>query len=135
MKSLFSMSPFAQPGFAPAFAPPALEAAGASLGQGQEDITGLARGIEDLLKLVPAPLLGTYQQQYQECQKKLDSGGIVGLVGGGRCFYDLYQALKGIVNPSVQPQQPAGAQKSFPVLPAAIAAVGGIILVYGITKL
>jgi hypothetical protein len=135
MKTLFSMSPFAQPGFVPAFTSPAPEAGGAALGQAQEDITGISRGIEDILKLVPAELLGTYQAQYADCQKKLDTGGVVGLVGGGKCLYDLYQALKGIVNPSLRPPAPLAAPKSFPVLPAAITAVGGIILVYGLTKI
>lgn len=132
MKSLFSMSPFAQPGFAPAYAPP--EAAGPSLGQAQDDITGVSRGIEDLLKLVPADVMGVYQKQYQDCQKKLDTGGVVGLVSGGKCLWDLYQALKGLAKTT--PTTPAVvAPTSFPVLPAAVVAVGGIILVYGITKL
>lgn len=134
MKSLFSMSPFAQPGFAPAFDAP-VENTGRGLGQAADDITGLSRGIEDLLKLVPPNLLGTYQTQYADCQKKLDSGGLVGLVGGGRCLYDLYQALKGIVNPSALPLVPPVAPATFPILPAAITAVGGIILVYGLTKI
>lgn len=134
MKSLFSMSPFAQPGFAPAYAP--AEAAGPGLGQAQDDITGVSRGIEDLLKLLPADVMGTYQKQYQDCQKKLDAGGLVGLVSGGKCLYDLYQALKGLAKAPGAPAPPAlPAPASFPVLPAAIVAVGGIVLVYGITKL
>lgn len=108
------------------------------LGQSQDDITGLSRGIEDLLKLVPASALGTYQQQYTDCQSKLNAGGLVGLTMGGKCLYDLYQKLKDLVkngSPTTPIPMPLPAPAPFPVLPVAIASVGALVLVYGLTKL
>jgi hypothetical protein len=133
MKTLFSMSPFAQPGFVPAFSAPR-EVSG--LGQTAEDITGLSKGIEEILKMLPASSSVTYQQQYQDCQKKLNTGGLVGVISGGKCLYDLYQSLKRMINaPPAASPPPAAVPASFPVLPAAITAVGGLVLVFGLSKL
>lgn len=138
MKSLFTVSPFSGPAFVPAFASPERQQADAraAMGQSADDVTGLSRGIEDLLKQLPPEVLGTYQKQYQDCLKKLDTGGVVGLVAGGRCLYDLYQALKTLIASKGGPLVPLPpALTTFPVLPAAITAVGLIVLVYGLTKL
>lgn len=138
MKSLFSMSPFSQANFAPAFAPDAASPMRSELGQAADDITGLSTGIEDILKQLPPSIMGTYQKQYQDCQTKLAAGGVIGLVAGGKCLYDLYQTLKNLLkaNPGAGPLVPLPIPATaFPVLPAAITAVGGIILVYALTKL
>lgn len=142
MRTMFEASPFSKFDLG-SYAPPA-HAAGPSiraypvLGQSADDVTGLSRGIEDLLKELPSELLGTYQAQYQKCLKDLDSGGAIGLVTGSKCLYDLYQTLKDLIKnkPAAKPvgvPLPAPAT-SFPILPVALVAVGGIALVYALTK-
>lgn len=137
MKSMFTMAPFGQTGFAPAFTDPRPPV---SLGQAQDDIAGLNTGIESILKELPPQVLGTYQARYADCQRKISTGGAVGLVTGGKCLYDLFQDLKDVVK-GTGPKQPlptpylppqAG---GFPVVPLALAGVGGIILIYALSNL
>ncbi len=137
MKSIFSMAPFGQTGFAPAFTAPRPPI---SLGQGEGDIAGLNSGIESLLSELPPEVLGTYQTKYAACRKMIADGGAVGLVAGGKCLYDLFQELKDVIKgtgpkpPSPGPALPPQAG-GFPIVPVALAGVGGIILVYALSQL
>lgn len=137
MKSIFSMSPFGQTGFAPAFTAPRPQA---WLGQGDGDIAGLNSGIESLLKELPPQVLGSYQTKYADCRRMISDGGAVGLVTGGKCLYDLFQELKDVIKgtgpkpPITTPTLPPQAG-GFPVVPLALAGVGGIILIYALSQL
>ncbi len=72
--------------------PPA--ALGASLGQTQYDIEGLIKGITEIIGKLPSNVAGQYRADLDECKAKVADGGLLGLVTGGKCLYDLFQDVK-----------------------------------------
>lgn len=150
MKSLFTMSPFAGPQFAPAFAqrqPAAPVALHPSLGQtppattttsDTSDILGLNSSIEELLNQLPPETLGAYRERWNGCKKMISDGGAIGLVTGPKCLYDLFEDMKKAIRGGVKPVTPlplAAQPAAFPIVPVAIAGIGGLILIYGLTRL
>lgn len=152
MKSMFSMSPFQGPQFQPHFArgtpvpgsvhwlgqaattPPATTPAPS----GSSDILGLNSSIESLLNQLPPETMGPYRERWNGCKKQISDGGAVGLVTGGKCLYDLFEDLKKAMT-GAKPATPLPyvppAATSFPIMPVAIAGIGSIMLIYGLTRL
>jgi hypothetical protein len=144
MKTMFVTAPFGNTGLG-VYSPPVLgqapttpAATPASSGS-TGDLMNVSRGIEGLLAQLPSDTLGTYQTEYKRCQDLLNKGGLVGLASGGKCLYDLYEKLKDLAK-----NQPAKApspipyvapQESFPIIPVGLVAVGGIALIYGLSKM
>lgn len=101
----------------------------------ESDVPGLTRGIEGLLKQLPAELLGSYNAKYQQCQAQLE-GGAVGVAAGVKCLYKLYNELKDILKngpPKSQPPTPAAGD--FPFVPVLVGSIGLIVLIWGLSKL
>lgn len=140
MKTMFVAAPFGSFGLGD-YAPPSFMGQDTTASSGSAgDLLNVSKDIESLLKQVPPDVLGTYQTEYRRCQTLLDKGGLVGLASGGKCLYDLYQKLKDAIKGKVTaPTTPLPyniqPQSSFPVVPVALLAVGGIALVYGLSKM
>jgi hypothetical protein len=79
--------------------------------------------------------MGIYQAQYQDCQNKLATGGLVGLAAGTACLADLYQKIKNLIKNPGTPLVTIPVSAPFPVVPVALTAVGSLILIYGLTRL
>lgn len=146
MKSMFTMSPFSGGQFAPAFAQPqyAQPVTHRWLGQAapatpaDSDILGLNSGIESLLNQLPPESMGAYRERWNNCKKQISDGGAVGLVTGGKCLYDLFTEMKKAVTggkPPVATPLPPAQPTSFPIMPVAIAGIGTLMLIYGLTRL
>lgn len=104
------------------------------------DVEGISSGIIDLMGRLPEGLLGQYRARYEECQRKLGEGGVIGLYQGGRCLKNLYEDVRESVRrqeegggaaPPVRPPQGGG----FPwLIVGAVAAVGVGAAVYFIAR-
>lgn len=131
MKSMFVVTSFDRPRSVP---PVSLAQASGSAG----DLLDVSKNIESLLKQVPPEALGAYQTEYKRCQDLLDKGGLVGLASGGKCLYDLYAKLKDVLKGKV-PAMPGALpyiapQSSFPTIPVMIGVLGGVALIWGVTR-
>jgi len=144
MKTMFMSAPFGSTGLG-LYSPPVL-------GQDQTatttppssgstgDLMNVSKDIEGLLAQLPAETLGTYQTEYKRCQDLLNKGGLVGLASGGKCLYDLYEKLKDLVKNKPPAKAPSpipylAPQESFPIIPVGLVVVGGIALIYGLSKM
>lgn len=152
MKSMFSMSPFQGPQFQPAFArsgpvPGSVQWLGQAAPAttppptttpSDADILGLNSSIESLLNQLPPETMGAYRERWNGCKKQISDGGLIGLGLGGQCLYKLFEDMKKAMT-GVKPATPlpymAPAPSSFPILPVAIAGIGGLMLIYGLTRL
>lgn len=111
-----------------------------SLGQDVDDILdvgGLTRDVEELLGRMPDDLLGTFQPRYEECLRKLDSGGVTGIYSGGRCLYGLFQDMKDAMRDRESrpiSTRPPAAPSGFPWIPVALAGAAGLVALYFATK-
>lgn len=110
------------------------------LGQGLDDVFdvgGLTRDVEDLLGRMPDDLLGTFQPRYEECLRKLDSGGATGLYSGGRCLYGLFQDMKDAMRDResrpISTRQPSPSS-GFPWIAVGIAGAAGLAALYFATR-
>lgn len=131
MKTMFVAASFDRPrAYAP---PPSLSQASGSAG----DLLDVSKDIESLLKQVPPEALGAYQTEYKRCQDLLDKGGLVGLASGGKCLYDLYAKLKDVIKGKVPAKPgalPMSPQSSFPTIPVLIGVLGGVALIWGVSR-
>lgn len=143
MKTMFMAAPFGSTGLG-VYAPPRLgqdQTATATPSSGSAgDLLNVSKDIEGLLSQLPAETLGSYQTEYKRCQDLLSKGGLVGLASGGKCLYDLYDKLKDLVKNKPPAKAPSpvpflAPQESFPVVPVALVVVGGIALIYGLSKM
>lgn len=143
MKSIFDTPVFGSRGL-PGYAPPALGAVrlaqdtttpAPAATPGDSDILGLKSAIEDLLKQLPPDVLGGYNAKYQQCLAKLDTGGAVGLVAGGKCLDDLYNEIKNFLKNGPPKPAPVPAASEFPILPVVVGGLGLIVLIWGLSKL
>lgn len=133
MKTMFVATPFSRFDLG-SYAPPTL---GQPSSGSASDILNVSKDIEVLLKQVPPEVMGAYQAEYKHCQDLLDKGGLIGLTAGGKCLYDLYNKLRdALKNPTTPSPIPGiAAQSSFPVVPVTLLVIGGVALIYGLSKL
>lgn len=139
MRTLFVAVPFGRFEMGN-YLPPAVLGQDVTAQDSDPDILNISKDIESILKEVPKEALGAYQSEYDQCRNLLRKGGLVGLATGGKCLRDLYNkirdAMKGKGPAPVTPAPVvAPPSEGFPVVPVALAAVGGIALIYGLTKL
>ena len=112
----------------------------AYLGQFEDiDVESLSSGIIDLLGRLPEGLLGQYQARYDECQRKLGEGGVIGLYQGGRCLKELYEDVREAVDREERPPTPPGTRPppggGFPwLIVGAVAAIGVGTAIYFIAR-
>jgi len=145
MKTMFMAAPFGSTGVG-LYSPPRIlgqdQTAPATPSSGSAgDLMNVSKDIEGLLSQLPAETLGTYQTEYKRCQDLLNKGGLVGLASGGKCLYDLYDKLKDLIkNKPATPAKPLpipylAPQDSFPIIPVGLVVIGGIALIYGLSKM
>ena len=103
------------------------------------DVEAISAEIIDLMGRLPENLLGQYRAKYEECQRKLGEGGVVGLYQGGRCLKNLYEDIReSLRRQESQPPPPGGTRPSeagFPwLVVGAVAAVGVGVAVYFVAR-
>lgn len=93
---------------------------------------GLLGTFADLIKEVPPQAAGVYQGRLKTCQDMVGANPNTGTyVAAASCLRSLYEDMKSgkglTAAPTVMPQQPPS---TFPIVPVALAAVGGIAIIY-----
>jgi hypothetical protein len=128
MKSMFVAMPFGRFDLG-SYAPPSL----AQTPPSSTDVTGVSTDLQSAIKTAPPDLIASYTAEFTRCQNLITNGGFGGVVTGSACLYALYEKIK---HPQAASPIPYLApQSSFPVVPAALLLVGGVALIYGLTKL
>lgn len=104
------------------------------------DVDALSTELVDLMSRLPDNLLGQYRTRYDECQRRLSSGGVVGLYQGGRCLKNLYEDVRESLRqegtrspapPGTRPPEGGG----FPwLIVGGVAAVGVGVAIYFVAR-
>jgi hypothetical protein len=94
--------------------------------------------IVNLMGRLPENLLGQYRAKYDECQRKLGDGGVMGLYQGVRCLKNLYEDIRESLRREDERPPPTGTrppEAGFPwLVVGAVAAVGVGVAVYFVAR-